>query len=82
MAKKSDFVAITTVQGEVRANIIKSHLEAEGIPVYLKYEGVGRIYGILADGMGEVQIMVPADCAEEARQIIEPQEKADNPEEE
>jgi len=49
-------------------------LESEGIPVYLKYESAGIIYGILADGIGEVRILVPKECAEEAIQIIEPQE--------
>ena len=78
MAKKSDFVVVMVVQGEVRANVIKSHLESEGIPVMLKYEGAGRIYGILADGMGEVKILVPADCADEARHIIEPVEPPEN----
>ena len=74
MTKKSDFVVVKIVQGEASANIIKSHLESEGIPVYLKYESAGIIYGILADGIGEVRILVPKECEEEARQIIEPQE--------
>ncbi len=73
MAEKSDFVVIKIVQGETSANIIKAHLESEGIPVYLKYESAGIIYGIIADGIGEVKILVPKECAEEARQIIEPQ---------
>jgi hypothetical protein len=73
VARKSDFVVIKIVQGEASANIIKSHLESEGIPVYLKYESAGVIYGIIADGIGEVRILVPKECAEEARQIIEPQ---------
>ena len=73
MAEKPDFVVIKIVQGETAANIIKAHLESEGIPVYLKYESAGIIYGIIADGIGEVRILVPEECAEEARQIIEPQ---------
>jgi hypothetical protein len=71
---KSDFVVIKIVQGEASANIIKSHLESEGIPVYLKYESAGIIYGIIADGIGEVRILVPKELAEEAKKIIEPQE--------
>jgi hypothetical protein len=72
MAEKSDFVVIKIVQGEPIANIIKAHLESEGIPVYLKYESAGIIYGITADGIGEVRILVPKNLAEEAKQIIEP----------
>jgi hypothetical protein len=72
MADKSDFVVIKIVQGEPIANIIKAHLESEGIPVYLKYESAGIIYGITADGIGAVRILVPKNLAEEAKQIIEP----------
>ena len=75
MAGKADFVVVKIVQGEAIANIIKSHLEAEGIPVYLKYESAGIIYGITADGIGEVRILVPEECAEDARKIIEPREE-------
>jgi hypothetical protein len=82
MAGKSDFVVIKIVQGELRAKIIKAHLESEGIPVYLKYESAGIIYGITADGLGEVRILVPEDVAEEAKKIIEPVEQENSVEEE
>jgi hypothetical protein len=74
VAGKSDFVVIKIVQGEASANIIKAHLESEGIPVYLKYESAGIIYGIIADGIGEVKILVPKEFQEEAKRIIEPRE--------
>lgn len=74
MIEKSDFIVVKIVQGEACANIIKSHLESEGIPVYLKYESVGVIYGIIADGIGEVEILVPKEYEKEAKQIIEPQQ--------
>jgi hypothetical protein len=77
MVEKSDFVVVKIVQGEAIANVIKSHLESEGIPVYLKYESAGIIYGIIADGIGEVKILVPQKYAAEARQIIEPQNTAE-----
>jgi hypothetical protein len=82
MPSKSDFVVIKIVQGELRAEIIKSHLESEGIPVYLKYESAGIIYGITVDGIGEVKILVPKEHAEEARKIIEPIEVEEEEEEE
>jgi hypothetical protein len=73
VAEKSQFVVIRKVQGQETASIIKSHLESEGIPVLLKYESAGLIYGITADGIGQVKILVPQEFADEARQIIEPQ---------
>ena len=77
MADKSDFKVISKVQGQEIANIIKSHLESEGIPVLLQYESAGIIYGITADGIGEVRILVPKEFAEEAKQIIEPKESVE-----
>ena len=71
---RPDFVAICTVQGELAAHVIKSHLESEGIPVLLKWESVGRVYGLTVDGLGQVSILVPQELAEEAKHIIEPQE--------
>jgi len=74
VADKSNFVVISTVQGELFANVIKSHLESEGIPVLLEYESAGIVYGLTVDGLGQVKILVPRELAEEARQIIEPKE--------
>ena len=74
MADKSNFVVISTVQGELVANVIKSHLESEGIPVLMEYESAGIVYGLTVDGLGQVKILVPRELAEEARQIIEPKE--------
>ena len=72
-SEKSKFVVIGTIYGEVAANVMKSHLECEGIPVLLQYESAGRVYGITVDGLGEVKILVPAEFAQEAKKIIEPQ---------
>ena len=74
MTKKSDFVVICTVQGELQASVIKSHLESEGIPVLLKYESAGIVFGLTVDGLGAVKVLVPQELAEEAKRVIEPRE--------
>jgi hypothetical protein len=74
MAGKSQFVVISKVQGRPIADVIKSHLEEEGIPVLLEYESASLIYGITVDGIGEVRILVPKELEEEARKIIEPRD--------
>ena len=71
---KSDFVVIHTVQGEITAQVMKSHLESEGIPALLQYESVGVVYGLTINGLGEVKILVPQDLVEEVKRIIKPQE--------
>lgn len=54
----------------LEAQVMKSHLENEGIPSLLRYEGAGLIYGITIDGLGETSVLVPADLSQEAREIL------------
>lgn len=68
------FVVISTVQGELPARVIKAHLESEGIPVVLSYESAGIVWGVTVDGLGQVRILVPEECAEEAKEIIKPRD--------
>jgi len=69
MTDKENLVTICiSRQGE--AEIIKGHLESEGIPVMLSYESAGLVYGLTINGLGEVKIMVPAHLAKEAREIV------------
>jgi len=65
---------VHVAQGELEANVIKSHLESEGIPVLLQYESAGRVFGLTVDGLGEIRILVPPELAEEAKRIIKPKE--------
>jgi len=44
--------------GLTKAYIIKSKLESEGIDVQLKYEAISEIFGLTANGLGEVKILV------------------------
>jgi len=69
MAK--DLKELTTVDGLVEAEIIKSKLTSFAIPAYLKYETAGRIFGITMDGLGKVKVMVPADRLDDARRILD-----------
>ena len=55
---------------ELEAQVIKGLLESAGIPVFLKYESLGRIYGITVDGLGEVQVVVSKEDEEAARALI------------
>ena len=36
-----------------------SHLESEEIPVLLRYESAGEVFGITVNGLGKVDILVP-----------------------
>ncbi len=70
MPTRENFITIYTAYGEPEAEIIKGRLEFEGIPVILKYEALGHIFGIMVDGLGGIKIQVPEPLADEARKII------------
>ncbi len=62
---------LTETAGRLQADLLKSHLEAEGIEVELFQEAVGQhIYPVTIDGLGRVQIFVPKPQLLAARSII------------
>ncbi len=67
---KDDLAELMAVEGGLEADIIKSKLESFAIPVLLRYEAAGRIFGITMNGLGKVKIMVPRDLLEEAKKVL------------
>ena len=61
---------VQEVYGELQAELLRGLLEAQGIPVVLNQEGAGRAYGLNVGPLGAVQMLVPTDLAEHARQIL------------
>lgn len=59
-----------TASGMANANIVLGRLETEGIPAKLKYEAVGAIYGITIDGLGKVDVLVPASYLQKVRDVL------------
>ena len=70
MSQETDLVSVYTAFGELEANIIKSKLQDEGIPVLLSYESLGIVYGLSVNGLGEVRVLVPKNLAQRALEII------------
>ena len=70
MSQEPKLVTVYTAQGQLEAQIIKTRLESEGIPVLLSYESLGIVCGLTIDGLGEVRVMVPEALAQEAREIL------------
>lgn len=54
----------------LQAEIVKGHLESEGVPALLRYEAAGLVYGVTVDGLGEARVMVPEELAAEAEAIV------------
>jgi hypothetical protein len=61
---------LTEVYGRMEAEGLKSLLEAEGIQVELIQEAAGRIYAVTVDGLGRVQIFVPKEQLNEAKEWL------------
>ncbi len=81
MAEKLRLVCVRTCQGYDLAQIYKSKLQAAEIPVLLKYEAAGPIFGLTVDGLGEVRVMVPEEYAAEAAELLRDLEEPEEEEE-
>jgi hypothetical protein len=66
----SGLEVVYIASGQLRAEVIRSKLEAAGIPVLLQYESLGIVMGLTVDGLGEVRVLVPAEYANEARALL------------
>jgi hypothetical protein len=64
-------VKVYQSQGIFAAEVVKAKLEANGIPAMLKYESVGQVIGITVDGLGRVEVLVSAENAAEAAELVE-----------
>lgn len=65
-----NLVVVYVSQGPLAAEVAKSKLESEGIPVMLRYEAIGRIYGLTVDGLGRVEVVVPGAYEALAREVL------------
>jgi hypothetical protein len=67
---ETDLKELVAVEGSMEAEIIKSKLESFKIPVLLRFESAGHIFGITMNGLGKVKIMVPESFLAEAQKIL------------
>jgi len=70
LSKGEELVEVYKAIGELEAQIIKSLLESQGIPCLLKSLAAPSVHVFVADGMGEVKVMVCASMAEKAKRLI------------
>jgi len=71
-------VSIYQVHGRLEAELIKTFLEAHGIPTGLAQESAGITYGLTFGSMGKVDILVPEAHETTARELMEEYEKGTN----
>ncbi len=69
---ENKLVAIATVSGMLKAEILKSHLQDAGIQAMLEYDSASVLFGLTANGLklGQIRILVTTQNAEQAKQIL------------
>lgn len=66
-----DIVVVETTSGLMEAEILRGLLEANDITVWLLHEAAGKAIGLSVGPLGQVDLMVPAAQAEEAKKILD-----------
>ncbi|MCX7750625.1 MAG: DUF2007 domain-containing protein [Candidatus Bipolaricaulota bacterium] len=66
----NDWEVLTTVIGEPQAQLLASFLRAEGIRVQFRTHVPPSVYPVTADGLAEVQVLVPAEDLARAREAL------------
>jgi hypothetical protein len=62
---------LVEVQGRLEAELLESYLEANGVDVELIQESVGHsAFPVMIDGLGRVQIFIPKEKSQEARDLL------------
>lgn len=62
---------LTVVQGRLRADLLKSYLEAHGVEATLFQEGVGHwAYPVTINGLGRVEVFVPSRKLARAKKLL------------
>jgi hypothetical protein len=68
---KPRWEVVEVISGDIEAELLRGLLEAQGIPVTLSKEGAGHALGLQVGPLSEIQILVPSNRREEARQILD-----------
>lgn len=64
------WVKLTSVWGEVQAQLLKGFLEGENIPVRLQHHVPPSVYPVTVDGLAEVQLLVPEEHLARAQEAL------------
>lgn len=64
-------VEVYKAHGEMEAQVVKTKLESNGVPVLLKSTASPSVHAFVVDGLGEYRVMVPETLLEEALSIIQ-----------
>jgi hypothetical protein len=61
---------VFVANGEIHAQQVRAFLESAGIQTLVHGEALRHTHGLTLDGLGTVQILVPSEDAERARELL------------
>jgi hypothetical protein len=70
-------VVVYTAQGEIEETQVRSFLAAHDIPTFVQGEALRKTHGLTLDGLGAVQILVAAEHAALARDLLAQAERGE-----
>ena len=65
-----EWTVVHTAQGEFEETQVRSFLAAHDIPTMIRGEALRKTHGLTLDGLGQVEILVAPENAEEARRLL------------
>jgi hypothetical protein len=73
----SNYTKVYTANGQLQAETIRIFLESFGIDARILQESAGAVYGLTVGPMGETQVIVPEEQAQNALELLAEMEKGD-----
>jgi hypothetical protein len=70
-----EWIVVYTAQGELEETQVRSFLSAHDIATATRGEALRKTHGLTLDGLGEVEILVAPEQADEARSLLEEAER-------
>ena len=67
---ESGGTCVFVAAGEIEAQQIRAFLDAHGIPSRFRGEALRKTHGLTLDGLGQVEILVPEEFVEQARELL------------
>jgi hypothetical protein len=69
--KKVRWEVVAVTNGLAQAAIIQGRLDAEGIPARIHQEPAGVAIGLTVGTLGQAEVLVPEEMAEQALRVLE-----------
>lgn len=66
-----EYILLVSVSGKLEAEIIHGMLQAYGVDAVMSHEAAASIYGLGVGPTAEVDILVPGDRINEAKQLLD-----------